>query len=120
MTMHLQKGLYNTNTKKRKQFGKPGWQKAQADHDAYLIKMGAHPSQRKGKEFTNSYKRTESLIRKGSGLTCSNLVSYVPNKKASNTYTGSFITGIATMHKSNLVPVNKNTDGAEYATMRRG
>mgnify|MGYP003678939722 CR=1 FL=1 len=81
MTMHLQKGLYNTNTKKRKQFRKPGWQKAQADHDAYLIKMGAHSSQRKGKEF---------------------------------------ITGIATMHKSNLVPVNKNTDGAEYATMRRG
>ena len=33
MTMHLQKGLYNTNTKKRKQFRKPGWQKAQADHD---------------------------------------------------------------------------------------
>ena len=25
----------------------------------------------------------------------------------------------ATMHKSNLVPVNKNQDAKEYATMRR-
>jgi len=37
-----------------------------------------------------------------------------------NEYTGTLIKGIATMHKSNLVPVNKNTKGSDYATMRRG
>ena len=119
MTMHLARGLTTTSSRKRKQFKKPGWQKVQADHDAYLIKMGAHPFQRKGKKFTNSYKRTESLIRKGSGVSCSNFVGTIADKKSNNTYTGDFITGIATMHKSNLVPVNKNADGADYATMRR-
>lgn len=34
-------------------------------------------------------------------------------------YTGSYITGIATMHKSNLVPVSRDTDPKIYATMRR-
>ena len=120
MTMHLARGLTTTNTKRRKQNRKPGWDKAQKDHDAYLMKMGAHPSQRKGKKFTNAYKRTDSLIREGSGVACSNFVGSIVDKKAENTYTGDFITGIATMHKSNLVPVNKNTKGSDYATMRRG
>ena len=39
-------------------------------------------------------------------------------KKAENVYTGSYIKGIATMHKSNSVPVGK-ADPKEFATMRR-
>ncbi len=120
MTMHLARGFTTTNTKRRKQNKKPGWEKAQKEHEAYLMKMGAHPSQRKGNKFTNAYKRTESLIREGSGVPCSNLITNINVKKTENTYTGDFITGIATMHKSNLVPVNKNTKGSDYATMRRG
>lgn len=119
MTMHLARGLTTTNTKRRKQAKKPGWEKAQREHDAYLMKMGAHPSQRKGKKFTNAYKRTASLIREGSGVSCSNYIGPIVDKKSANTYTGDFITGIATMHKSNLVPVNKNAKGSDYATMRR-
>lgn len=34
-------------------------------------------------------------------------------------YSGDYIQGIATMHKSNLVPVGKNDDPKSYATMRR-
>lgn len=40
-------------------------------------------------------------------------------KKESPVYTGDYIVGIATMHKSNLVPVTKDQDPVEYATMRR-
>lgn len=41
-------------------------------------------------------------------------------KKASNTYTGSLIAGIATMHKSNAVPILRNTnDAIDVAQMRR-
>ena len=40
-------------------------------------------------------------------------------KKEENVYTGSYIKGIATMHKSNSVPVGSTTDPKEFATMRR-
>jgi len=40
-------------------------------------------------------------------------------RKESTKYSGNEIMGIATMHKSNAVPVSKNTDAKIYATMRR-
>ena len=48
--MHLMPVYYNNNnSKKKKPFRKPGWQKAQAEHDAWLMKRGVHPSQLKNK-----------------------------------------------------------------------
>jgi len=40
-------------------------------------------------------------------------------RKETNQYTGDELLGIATMHKSNAVPVSKNTDAKIFATMRR-
>lgn len=41
-------------------------------------------------------------------------------KKQENTYTGTLIAGVATMHKSNAVPVLRNTnDAIDIANMRR-
>ena len=40
-------------------------------------------------------------------------------RKETEKYTGDELLGIATMHKSNAVPVSKNTDAKIYATMRR-
>jgi hypothetical protein len=40
-------------------------------------------------------------------------------KKESMWYNGNYIIGIATMHKSNLVPVTRDGNPAEYSTMRR-
>ena len=40
-------------------------------------------------------------------------------KTESQQYTGDYIVGIATMHKSNLVPVGRGSDPKDYATMRR-
>lgn len=37
----------------------------------------------------------------------------------SKQYTGDYIVGIATMHKSNLVPVGRGDNPVDYATMRR-
>jgi len=34
-------------------------------------------------------------------------------------YSGEYITGLATMHKSNIVPVGKGDDPKNYSTMRR-
>lgn len=41
-------------------------------------------------------------------------------KKEPNTYTGSLIKGIATMHKSNAVPIMNSEQAIEVARMRRG
>lgn len=43
----------------------------------------------------------------------------VAAKKETNEYSGDYITGIATMHKSNLVPVGKGDSPESYAQMRR-
>lgn len=40
--------------------------------------------------------------------------------KAPNTYTGTLIKGIATMHKSNAVPIINEEQAHEVARMRRG
>ena len=50
MTMHLLPIYYNNNsTKKKKPFRKAGWQKAQAEHDKWLMSRGVHLSQLKNK-----------------------------------------------------------------------
>lgn len=41
------------------------------------------------------------------------------NKTENPIYTGDYIVGIATMHKSNAVPVSRNDNPVDYSTMRR-
>ena len=40
-------------------------------------------------------------------------------KKEHQRYTGDYIIGIATMHKSNLVPISRDDNPIDYSTMRR-
>jgi hypothetical protein len=119
MTMHLLPAYYNNNsTKKKKPFRKPGWAKAQAEHDKWLLARGVHPSQLKNKS-KNSGIKAPNYKELSRSLPTSDKVGKIVGKSKSNAYTGTFITGIATMHKSNMVPVNKNADAKEYSTMRR-
>ena len=82
------------------------------------MKRGVHPSQLKNKT-KNAGIKAPNYKEHSRSLPTSDYTGPIVGKSKSNTYTGSFITGIATMHKSNMVPVNKNTKGADYATMRR-
>ena len=41
------------------------------------------------------------------------------SKKEANVYTGDYILGIATMHKSNAVPITSKEQAVDSATMRR-
>jgi len=118
MTMHLLPIYYNNSTKKKKPFRKPGWVKAQAEHDKWLMSRGVHPSQLKNKNKDSGIKAPnyKELSR---SLPTSNYTGKVVGKSKTNAYTGTFITGIATMHKSNMVPVTKDADPKEYSTMRR-
>lgn len=40
-------------------------------------------------------------------------------KPDSNSYSGTYVIGLATTHKSNIVPVGKGTNPEDYSTMRR-
>ena len=125
MTMHLVRGMSSLNTKRRKTKRKPGWEKAQAEHDKWLMDKGCHPSQLKSKkkEF-KEYVPTKPVYRdvpsypsvKTSDTICANPTA----KKEPMQYTGDLIVGIGQMHKSNAVPIMRGTKQAEdIAKMRR-
>tara|TARA_B100000287_G_scaffold257047_2_gene241673 strand:+ start:716 stop:1081 length:366 start_codon:yes stop_codon:yes gene_type:complete len=120
MTMHLMPVYYNNiNSKKRKRRNKTQSQiKSEAQHNKWLRKMGVHPDQLKEKEKSNvtsipNYTEFSSSI-KTSDRICGQAV-----RKEQQQYTGSYVLGIATMHKSNLVPVGRGENPQDYAKMRR-
>lgn len=117
MTMHLVRGMSSLNSKKRKSNRQPGWEKAQAEHDAYLMKMGVHPSQLKNKEKSSGNEIPNYKTRRT--VATSDRICSIATKQKANVYTGDYITGLATMHKSNTVPVGRGADPKEYAQMRR-
>ena len=123
MTMHLVRGMTSLNTKKRKVKRKPGWEKAQAEHDAWLRKMNAHPDQLKEikREF-KTYEFKESFLRTTESypsLSTSDSFRGSTAKTEPKQYTGDQIVGIATLHKSNMVPVSRGDNPEIYAKMRR-
>ena len=123
MTMHLVRGMTSLNTKKRKVKRKPGWEKAQAEHDAWLRKMNAHPDQLKEikrefktYEFKESFSRTTESYP---SLSTSDSFRGSTAKTEPKQYTGDQIVGIATLHKSNMVPVSRGDNPEIYSKMRR-
>lgn len=59
------------------------------------------------------YRRESPIVQSGDGIG-----SALP-KKPELKYTGDKLLGIATMHKSNMVPVFKQEDAEDIANMRR-
>jgi hypothetical protein len=137
MTMHLVNGMSTVNTNKpqptkltnakRKEMGD-----ALSEHNRALKQQGRHNErltfdeyvdclhgrlQHKRKPLTvkqhNPYRRTTSAIPS------LNSGSDIAPKKDSQKYTGTLVTGISTLHKSNAVPVINNEQVLEIARMRR-
>jgi hypothetical protein len=102
-------------------------QRAKDKHDKWLRKRGVHPDQirailpynAKGKRLGVGPMPDYKSHQGERTIKTSDIVKGSTSLRQSNTYTGDFIVGVATMHKSNLVPVNRNQDGSDYATMRR-
>ena len=120
MTMHLMPVYYNknNNSKKRKPFRKPGWAKAQAEHDKWLMSRGVHPSQLKNK-IKDSGIKAPNYKELSRSLPTSDYTGPIVGKSKQNTYTGTFITGIATMHKSNAVPVSSKEVAIDITNMSK-
>lgn len=117
----------NTSKRKKKPRGK-GWKEKEAAYRKHCKKLGidpdAKPKKREFKSLTQSEQMSENHRRAmehrdkypsvdsfGSTNACS--------KKEPMKYTGTLIKGIATMHKSNAVPVINEEQATDIARMRR-
>lgn len=111
--------IYTTSKSKKKPNRKPGWRQAEEDHRQWLIKMGVDPDAKpKKREFVPytqpkpaNYRETPHIPSLGDGVG-----GWAP-KKESIKYTGTFIKGIATMHKSNAVPVINDEQAKDISAM---
>jgi|TARA_B110000858_G_scaffold184364_1_gene225501 sortase (surface protein transpeptidase) len=131
MSMHLV-GPYMTTTKynsKKSNRKKTAKQlKAEAEHDKFLRKQGVHTEQLEAKAKRNAqgnrvgihdipdYKVNQPSVK------LSNKIAGHGVAKESHTYSGERqLLGIATMHKSNMVPIfaDKKEDAKDIASMRR-
>jgi len=131
MTMQLV-GPYMTTTKYSRRKARPTKNKrllaAQAEHEAWLKKRGLDDAslakkaaktktgQRAGINDIPDYRATRETIA------LSNDVAAHGPAKESMTYSGERqLLGIATMHKSNMVPIfaDKKEDAKDIASMRR-
>jgi len=122
--MHLV-GPHMTTTKYNRKKKKPNAKlsKAQADHEAWLESMGVGktklPTNAKG-ERVGINEIPDYKTRDTAKL--SNRVAGHGPAKEGNTYNGErVLLGVATMHKSNMVPIfaDKKEDAKDIASMRR-
>jgi hypothetical protein len=130
MSMHLV-GPYMTTTKySRKKSAKKKSQKQIASelaHDKWLRARGIAPDQLREKLPTDAkgnrkgiYKAPDYKQHQGTYTLGNNLVGSTA-KRQENVYTGDELAGIGMLHKSNMVPVRKDSnDAKEIARMRRG
>jgi len=145
MTMHLVRGMSSLNTKKNKKrkltLSKIAkFQEEMFAHNKALRRKGLHDLQMDLQEYIDychgewkpkaqksaanhdfkPQKNVETYRRATENIpSLSNNISGIAAKKAPQEYTGTLIKGIATMHKSNAVPVIDKQQAQEISSMRR-
>lgn len=87
---------------------------AEAYHEKWLASMGI--TGRKKLKGVAHVDLREGL-KENAALT--NGIAGNGSKKKSKTYTGDYVQGIATMHKSNAIPITSGEQAIEVAQMRR-
>jgi len=119
MSMHLV-GPYMTTTKynrKQKKSNNKRLQRAQAEHETWLASMGYT-----GKGSDYRYEMPDYSNRSANTVPTSDRIDGHAPQKERNVYSGErTLLGVATMHKSNMVPVfaDKKDDAKDIAQMRR-
>ena len=127
MSMHLV-GPYMTTTSYKKRKAKNKTKKmleAEAKHDKWLRKMNAHPEQIAKNKEKNANVSILSVPNYRSDSPTIPTSDVIPGgstaQKERQVYSGERrLLGIATMHKSNMVPVFDSKDAKDIAKMRRG
>jgi hypothetical protein len=116
MTMHLVRGMTTISTRKRKSSKKTAAVLEEERKTAILLKSLGYVKSGKKVRMTDfpDYTVAETVPT-------SDLIMKVEGKRKANQYTGDEIAGIGTLHKSNSVPIRKDSNDAyEIARMRRG
>jgi len=114
MTMHLVRGMSSINTRKRKSPKKTAAVLEEERKTAKLLKSLGYEKGSKWKSPFPDYTVIETVPT-------SDLIMKVDGKRKANQYTGDELAGIGTLHKSNSVPIRKDSnDAKEIARMRRG
>ena len=120
MTMHMAPIFVSTvnHGKIKKKLTAPQL-RAKAEHEAWLTKRGLHPDQLKAKKSKKRDKEESTFTYESRRTVPTSNTVGNGFKKEENKYTGTLITGIATMHKSNAVPVINKKQAEEISSMRR-
>lgn len=138
MTMHLVRGLSSTSSRKKRKPPSKGqiacWQNWHREHNAHLKRIGLpvisfeqYLDQLHGKVPEKKQKAKPLQVNSLSNSMSEHRDRYPSlNSMGGNTtrkepqqYTGNRLLGIATMHKSNIVPVFSAEDAVDLARMRR-
>ena len=115
--------MTSLNTKKRRVKKKPGWKQAEAEHQKFLNSLGITDKKKtaKGEKYVHRM-QTQSYERNPNSVKTSDTIPTGPTARrdGGKRYTGTEIVGIATMHKSNAVPIRRGTKQAiEIAQMAK-
>ena len=138
MSMHMIKGIYAPSSKKRKakkldmakmeiewrrynkEMRRDNLHKLQfASVDEYVLYRSGKLKPKKKDFVPYAPKETYRQQTKDYASLSEETIPDVCAKKERPVYTGSYIIGVATMHKSNAVPVGRGDDPKHYAQMRR-
>jgi len=118
MSMHLLGPWVTSTVYKRKRRNKKVSVKEQQlrlAHQKYIQKLGYKPTGQSYRHEFPDYGNNEH-----STPTSDRIVPFQDWKKTRNEYTGNELAGIGTLHKSNMVPVRKDSNDAKHiAKMRR-
>ena len=130
MSMHLHHPSLSLNGRKK---GKVKFRNADEARKARELDASWKELQKKWEVDAEEKKRkramkAEPLVYKLTGVTDRAGTAHIPSRNTggnatlapAKVYTGTKVTGIATMHKSNAVPVFSDEEAIEISRMRRG
>jgi hypothetical protein len=121
--MHLLPAFVTTtSTRKRKPSNNKRAAQSRADHEAWVLSMTkGMKSDKKVLDKLRKEEYTKSMVVDRSAFAKTGMASGVCGKPEPKVYSGERkLLGIATMHKSNMVPVFAKQDAEDIARMRRG
>ena len=116
MSMQLQR-IRVIERSNHKKSNRKSLKDAEAKHAKFLESMGLSDVGARVAKRGSMVKLPDRVERPG--VQTSDRVPACTGKKDENVYTGSLIKGIATMHKSNAVPVINKEQAEEISQMRR-
>jgi hypothetical protein len=87
--------------------------------ETYKLYRAGKLRRSRGKSAVKSPLETTSYIRPSPIIVSGDGIGTFVGKKEENKYTGNKLIGIATMHKSNMVPVFSKEAAQEISSMRR-